>query len=80
MVKFNNESYMFVRIVIQERVYNSDYFQSSLVFRDRQGELWSIRGYGETPVEATQDVCTKYLSGDFDYFGLAVYSEDEDEN
>ena len=79
MVRYNNEHYTFVQIVIQEKGCNSEDFRSSLVFRDRQGTLWSIRGYGATPVEASQDVCTKYLSGDFDYHGLEVYIEAEDD-
>lgn len=79
MIKYNNEHYTFVQIVIQEKGCNSEDFRSSLVFRDRQGNLWSIRGYGGTPVEASQDVCTKYLSGDFDCHGLDVCIEDEDD-
>lgn len=57
---------LFLQIIIQEKYGGGD-FRSSLIFRDRLGGRWKIRGYGNTPQQAAEDVYLEFLSDDFDY-------------
>lgn len=66
---------MFIQMTIQSKASND--FRAFLTCNDSTGIEWEIRGYGKTPVEASENAWKKYSEGEeyWSIYGYVVFRE-----
>jgi hypothetical protein len=75
MLLLNKEFSMFIQMTIQSKASND--FRAFLACTDSNGIEWEIRGYGKTPVEASENAWKKYSEdeGFWHIYGYTVFHE-----